>query len=109
PHPRVALLSDHPRHLTAYPTRRSSDLVDIAHYIIASARLLHRSPPARAAKLAAAALHSVTELAGPSAWAIVGLAAHFTMCREKEDRKSTRLNSSHVKSSYAVFCSKKKN
>src|SRR5690606_41868842 len=25
-----------------------------------------------------------------------------------EDRKSTRLNSSHVKTSYAVFCSKKK-
>src|SRR5690606_42037288 len=25
-----------------------------------------------------------------------------------EDRKSTRLNSSHVKSSYAVFCLKKK-
>src|SRR5690606_40678520 len=26
-----------------------------------------------------------------------------------KDRKSTRLNSSHVKSSYAVFCLKKKN
>src|SRR5690606_41711437 len=26
-----------------------------------------------------------------------------------EDRKSTRLNSSHVKTSYAVFCLKKKN
>src|SRR6266511_5230117 len=26
---------------------------------------------------------------------------------EHQDRKSTRLNSSHVKSSYAVFCSKK--
>src|SRR5438874_8104309 len=26
-----------------------------------------------------------------------------------EDRKSTRLNSSHVEISYAVFCSKKKN
>src|SRR5690606_41999353 len=26
----------------------------------------------------------------------------------EEDRKSTRLNSSHVKSSYAVFCLKKK-
>src|SRR5690606_41693330 len=26
----------------------------------------------------------------------------------KRDRKSTRLNSSHVKTSYAVFCSKKK-
>src|SRR5690606_41040537 len=28
---------------------------------------------------------------------------------EEEDRKSTRLNSSHVKISYAVFCLKKKN
>src|SRR5690625_6624626 len=27
----------------------------------------------------------------------------------KQDRKSTRLNSSHVASSYAVFCLKKKN
>src|SRR5690606_41192054 len=27
----------------------------------------------------------------------------------REDRKSTRLNSSHVKISYAVFCLKKKN
>src|SRR5690625_7003844 len=29
--------------------------------------------------------------------------------REKPDRKSTRLNSSHVAISYAVFCLKKKN
>src|SRR5690554_7194879 len=32
-------------------------------------------------------------------------------CRDispDKDRKSTRLNSSHVRSSYAVFCSKKK-
>src|SRR5699024_12794260 len=28
--------------------------------------------------------------------------------KEKEDRKSTRLNSSHVSISYAVFCLKKK-
>src|SRR5690606_41293261 len=28
--------------------------------------------------------------------------------RNKRDRKSTRLNSSHVKNSYAVFCLKKK-
>src|SRR5690606_19516229 len=28
--------------------------------------------------------------------------------RDKKDRKSTRLNSSHVKISYAVFCLKKK-
>src|SRR5207302_8807036 len=30
------------------------------------------------------------------------------LCRP-QDRKSTRLNSSHVKSSYAVFCLKQKN
>src|SRR3989442_6107180 len=29
--------------------------------------------------------------------------------RRDEDRKSTRLNSSHVRISYAVFCLKKKN
>src|SRR5437870_11488231 len=29
--------------------------------------------------------------------------------RDEEDRKSTRLNSSHVAISYAVFCLKKKN
>src|SRR5690606_29470836 len=32
----------------------------------------------------------------------------FLRCTCKEDRKSTRLNSSHVKISYAVFCLKKK-
>src|SRR5690606_41405275 len=31
------------------------------------------------------------------------------VARVAEDRKSTRLNSSHVKISYAVFCLKKKN
>src|SRR5690606_41203149 len=36
---------------------------------------------------------------------IVGLYAIFAHAL---DRKSTRLNSSHVKSSYAVFCLKKK-
>src|SRR5207302_11451023 len=29
-------------------------------------------------------------------------------CQDCQDRKSTRLNSSHVKISYAVFCLKKK-
>src|SRR3712207_7506636 len=29
-------------------------------------------------------------------------------CRQTEDRKSTRLNSSHANISYAVFCLKKK-
>src|SRR5690606_11696168 len=34
--------------------------------------------------------------------------AHFEFTDAGEDRKSTRLNSSHVKISYAVFCLKKK-
>src|SRR5438874_8699582 len=33
----------------------------------------------------------------------------IAVLREKLDRKSTRLNSSHVEISYAVFCLKKKN
>src|SRR5260221_7651343 len=33
----------------------------------------------------------------------------FQVSQESEDRKSTRLNSSHTVISYAVFCLKKKN
>src|SRR6516162_6863713 len=37
------------------------------------------------------------------------LRPHLTVCGlSKRDRKSTRLNSSHLVISYAVFCSKKK-
>src|SRR5690606_41386095 len=35
-------------------------------------------------------------------------AAYQAICPSAKDRKSTRLNSSHVKISYAVFCLKKK-
>src|SRR5262245_64565464 len=35
--------------------------------------------------------------------------AHVTYLDPSGDRKSTRLNSSHLGISYAVFCSKKKN
>src|SRR5690606_41691554 len=38
---------------------------------------------------------------------LLGLWFAATMRRSEEDRKSTRLNSSHVKISYAVFCLKK--
>src|SRR5690606_41531744 len=62
-------------HLPSFPTRRSSDLCDVALYWhtwkVQSPRMEHLS-------------------------------------RQMLDRKSTRLNSSHVKISYAVFCFKKK-
>src|SRR5690554_1394296 len=43
-------------------------------------------------------------------WITLGLAGTLPfMLAEQPDRKSTRLNSSHVRISYAVFCLKKKN
>src|SRR5690349_22506832 len=39
----------------------------------------------------------------------LGRPAYFPMQHHERDRKSTRLNSSHVEISYAVFCLKKKN
>src|SRR5690349_22598484 len=66
------------RDLHSFPTRRSSDLV-------------YRDPLSR-------------YLAGERVdFASVSLDLHGT-----PDRKSTRLNSSHVEISYAVFCLKKK-
>src|SRR5690554_7481610 len=41
------------------------------------------------------------EFIGPKKWRLMGK-------YREEDRKSTRLNSSHVRISYAVFCLKKK-
>src|SRR5207249_8650590 len=41
-------------------------------------------------------------------WYWVGTEADVTEIMERQDRKSTRLNSSHVSISYAVFCLKKK-
>src|SRR5690606_39742783 len=50
---------------------------------------------------------TVFALAGLAASANVMLPEYLGAMRER-DRKSTRLNSSHVKISYAVFCLKKK-
>src|SRR3712207_8688058 len=44
---------------------------------------------------------------GRRARAARGLRPH-DRCRQRADRKSTRLNSSHANISYAVFCLKKK-
>src|SRR5256885_12162175 len=41
--------------------------------------------------------------------AVGGIAPNMSPGQVEEDRKSTRLNSSHLVISYAVFCLKKKN
>src|SRR5690349_22539516 len=52
------------------------------------------------------AAHPSRRFAAPVA--LDGLHAGAVLERELRDRKSTRLNSSHVEISYAVFCVKKK-
>src|SRR5690606_41278187 len=89
--------------LASFPTRRSSDL----------ARSLERGPsrtgasrPSRRRRQRATGTPSANRVT-PSPRATLSIA-----CRghgpPRADRKSTRLNSSHVKISYAVFCLKKK-
>src|SRR5690606_41763775 len=68
--------------LPSFPTRRSSDLA-LTH----ATRRLRQAPRPATGRAAA------------------GRAA---LVKVRRDRKSTRLNSSHVKISYAVFCLKKK-
>src|SRR5699024_12874820 len=75
------------RALHSFPTRRSSDLVGGARL---SATLAARIPAEIGCQLQQ----------------VFGMAEGNT--RRKGDRKSTRLNSSHVSISYAVFCLKTK-
>src|SRR5207253_9851080 len=74
------------RDLHSFPTRRSSDL-----YALTAADCDSGSPPCNTTK------------APP-----VSVTLSNTVPSVSQDRKSTRLNSSHVAISYAVFCLKKK-
>src|SRR5690606_42135956 len=92
--------------LRSFPTRRSSDLRrDTDQRLVGNGHFRLAAPPAGPAldRLEVAPL----------------VAAHRRVehrrlhvpadgQRAQRDRKSTRLNSSHVKNSYAVFCLKKK-
>src|SRR5207245_6923781 len=79
------------RDLHSFPTRRSSDLGNgfAVYGDLGLTRVLPEVHPSAVA---------VARLAGPRLQAGEGV----------EDRKSTRLNSSHGSISYAVFCLKKK-
>src|SRR5690606_42045355 len=87
-------------HALALPTRRSSDLVVV---INGNLTVL---PGGRVAGNAVVTGGSATVEAG----GVAGVVRVFREpLRYRQDRKSTRLNSSHVKTSYAVFCLKKLN
>src|SRR5690606_39825105 len=89
------------RDLHSFPTRRSSDLaMGLVRYQFfgrRTANFLIVIPMATPEVVIGAALLSM--------FLIYGIDLGF----QTLDRKSTRLNSSHVKISYAVFCLKKKN
>src|SRR5690606_39303405 len=85
-----------------FPTRRSSDLEQAAQSL----------PPSSSAWSSTA---QCTDRRRPSCQKCSRHASVTPACRSPikphrslPDRKSTRLNSSHVKNSYAVFCLKKK-
>src|SRR5690349_24619607 len=84
--------TDRVRH--SLPTRRSSDLTNAASGAdLSSARATWRG---------------LLRLSCPTAAAADGSTLDYRLHYGAADRKSTRLNSSHVEISYAVFCLKKK-
>src|SRR5690606_41979677 len=90
------------RYLHSFPTRRSSDLV----------RLLHLAGRPTYDVRALRTWLKSDESVDTVAFFILRGETDDPAATEQElaliDRKSTRLNSSHVKISYAVFCLKKK-
>src|SRR5690606_41193419 len=96
-----------PPALRSFPTRRSSDLkpgveVPTAEQLLAVFESV-RTAQVTAYEDAVADAPLVPRVPEPAA-----IVEESTIPEIGVDRKSTRLNSSHVKISYAVFCLKKK-
>src|SRR5690606_41976098 len=92
----------------SFPTRRSSDL-DHLQRLAAGGDEVEHQPPTLAAGEGVLARVGQADPAASGAQGRHGvLQARPMLLDVPEDRKSTRLNSSHVKISYAVFCLKKK-
>src|SRR5690606_40818562 len=88
-----------PRALRSFPTRRSSDLFNFHVH-------LHAGAGAYVCGEETALIESIEGKRGIPRARPPYPVTHGLW--KKPDRKSTRLNSSHVKISYAVFCWKKK-
>src|SRR5690606_39617900 len=105
----------------SFPTRRSSDLVSSSFGLLGDPRAPKRedAPSSSDPAMPGSGVRLAGDAGRPSAAArelARRLAVTSTVAEHLlrlgygtsgEDRKSTRLNSSHVKISYAVFCLKK--
>src|SRR5437660_9792030 len=95
------------RDLHSFPTRRSSDLGDGRSAGGRSWRSADRASVAEQETLQRRSFHRTHQATGGPGGRRLELGR--TADLREPDRKSTRLNSSHVAISYAVFCLKKKN
>src|SRR5207249_9278755 len=96
------------RHLHSFPTRRSSDLFHLPVIYLLSIPV--------AVSVTSNTTNMLDPLNGTMAGGVAIISAALLIgvlitdpAPSSVDRKSTRLNSSHVSISYAVFCLKKKN
>src|SRR5437870_7420855 len=94
-----------PRHLHPFPTRRSSDLEAEASFFPEIDRAVLTATIRYYQGLGCWTPH--VEITRPAFEATLDVFQHSGLITRR-DRKSTRLNSSHVAISYAVFCLKKK-
>src|SRR5690606_41238740 len=86
------LSNSYKRNVQSFPTRRSSDLMSWQRVANVDELVEGEALPVTVGKSLLALVRSEGQV----------------FCIDNVDRKSTRLNSSHVKISYAVFCLKKK-
>src|SRR5207248_11383774 len=92
----------HPPHPPSFPTRRSSDLV------FPNERFVSAPPFPEFRVIASRNAHPPAGAWDDRGHDVLSLIAKANRKNVTEDRKSTRLNSSHRTISYAVFCLKKK-
>src|SRR5690606_41603047 len=99
------ILLVHPHISSSFPTRRSSDLRPLRAFFIDE---WHASP-GTAIPGARRIGHGTNNKGQAQGEPVMSASTTQAVAPgDTRDRKSTRLNSSHVKISYAVFCLKKK-
>src|SRR5205807_9636466 len=98
-----------PHPLPSFPTRRSSDLDPMASPLLQPfAQFPPAIPATERERLTRAARDAYTQRVAPAYRKLYDYFVGSNRPGPRADRKSTRLNSSHLVISYAVFCLKKK-